>query len=343
MRRFPFGGREVFKVLRLSGLIIFPIILIFGIDLSKTADVLRDSQLGLVLAGVALMQAAILLRVWRWKLVAEASGVHYPRFWDYLVLFYAGLFAGTAIPQFAASFAPVLFVSEGGQSWRRAAASILFDRLVELALILLFAFAAAIYLFPDFPEVSLAVIASLAALVAAGAAALPVFQYVRRRVNHSDNGSRWRGLASVLQLLEADETREMLAKLRACLVPVGLMSAVILVTQTAIIVILAEALSLDVSLPFLVMSWSLVTLAVTVPVTIAGLGLREGVLVLMFTTAGEPKEEALALGLLFFLVVLITRLPGALTWLRGAPTVSAPSAPTPTPGRGDQAVNVDSG
>jgi uncharacterized protein (TIRG00374 family) len=338
--RLSLGGRDLFKLLRLSGLIVFPIILVFGIDLTKTADVLRDSQLALVLLGLALMQGAIMLRIWRWKLVAEASGVHYPRFWDYAALFYTGLFAGAAMPQLAASFAPVLFVSEAGHSWRRAVASILFDRLVELAVILLFAFAAAVYLYPDFPELSLAVMVALATLGVGALLALPTLRYVRRWLR---NGGElpWRGVASALQLLEAEETREMLTKLRACVAPVAGISAVILVLQTAIIVVLAEALNLDVSLPFLIMAWSLVTLAVTLPITIAGLGLREGVLVVMFTTVGEPKEEALALGLLFFLVVLITRLPGAFTWLRGAPVAGTSSALAPAAPRGEQPVNAD--
>ena len=340
MPRLSLGGRDLFKLLRLSGLIVFPIILVFGIDLTKTADVLRDSQLALVLLGLALMQGAIMLRIWRWKLVAEASGVHYPRFWDYAALFYTGLFAGAAMPQLAASFAPVLFVSEAGHSWRRAVVSILFDRLVELAVILLFAFAAAVYLYPDFPEMSLAVMVALATLGVGALLALAVLRYVRRWLA---NGGQlpWRGVASALQLLEAEETREILVKLRACVLPVAAVSAVILAIQTAIIVVLAEALSLNVSLPFLVMAWSLVTLAVTLPISIAGLGLREGVLVVMFTSAGEPKEEALALGLLFFLVVLITRLPGALTWLRGAPVADTSSALAPAAPRGEQPVNAD--
>lgn len=342
MPRMRFRGRDLLKLLRLSGLIVFPIILIVGIDLSETADVLRDSHVGLVMGALALMQVAIFLRTWRWKLVAEASGVHYPRFWDYLVLFYSGLFAGTAMPQLAASFAPVLFVSEGGRSWRRAVASIVFDRLVELVVILLFAFAAAIYLYPDFPEMSIAVIASLVVLAVGAAMALPLFGYLRRSFGDAA-AARWPFIGNALQLLEAEDTQLMLRALRACVLPVGAVSTVILLLQTAIIVILAEALSLDVSLPFLVMAWSLVTLAVTLPVSIAGLGLREGVLVAMFTTVGEPREEALALGLLFFFVAIVTRLPGAITWLRGSPSAGTARAPAPTlAATGEQAVHPDS-
>ncbi len=316
----------------------FPVVLLMGIDLSKTADVLRDSNILLVLACLALMQVAILLRVWRWKLVAEASGVHYPRFWDYLSLFYTGLFAGTAMPQLAASFAPVLFVSEHGRSWRRAVISILFDRFVELGVILLFAFAAAIYLYRDFPKLALAVIAALVVVAIGAAVAVPFLRYLRRRVGEAA-AARWPLVNTLFQTVDAEDTKDIVAKLRRCLAPVSGISAVILLIQTGIIVLLAEALSLDVSLPFLVMAWSLVTLAVTLPISIGGLGLREGVLVAMFHSVGEPREDALALGLLFFIVVMLTRLPGALTWLRGTAASGARTASSAL--AGDQAVPAD--
>jgi len=309
-----------------------------GTDLHRTGHVLRDSNFVLVLVGLALMQVAIFLRVWRWKLGAEASGVHYARFWDYLSLFYTGLFAGTAMPQIAASFAPVLFVSEHGRSWRRAVISILFDRFVELGVILLFAFAAAIYLYRDFPKMSLVVIAGLVAVAIGAAVAIPILRFLRQRVGDAAS-TRWPVVGTLFQTMDAEDTKAIVARLRGCLGAVSGLSAVILLIQTGIIVILAEALSLDVSLPFLVMAWSLVTLAVTLPVSIGGLGLREGVLVAMFTSVGEPKEDALALGLLFFIVVMITRMPGALTWLRGTAASGARIA-TSAPA-GDQAVQAD--
>lgn len=338
MPRIHFRGRDILKLLRWSGLIFFPVIFFLGIDLRKTVDVLRDSNLILVLVAMFLMEVAILIRVWRWKTVCEATGVHYPRFWDYLSLFYTGLFAGTAMPQLAASFAPVLFVSEDGRSWRRAVISILFDRFVELGVILIFAFAAAIYLYRDFPSASIAVMVGLAAVGIGALVAVPGLRIARKRYGAAA-AARWAAVRSLFQLIEAADAKETFAKLRRCFPTVGGLSAVILVIQTGIIVTLAQALSLDVPLPFLIMSWSLVTLVVTLPISIGGLGLREGVLVAMFVAVGEPKEDALALGLLFFVVVMITRLPGGIPWFRNTAASSARQAANAL--SGDQPVQAD--
>lgn len=338
MPRIHLRGRDFLKLFRWSGLVVIPIIFVLGIDIRKTVDTLRDSNLALVVLGIGLMQVAIFLRVWRWKIVCEASGVHYPRFWDYLSLFYTGLFAGTAIPQIAASFAPVLFVSEHGRSWRRAVVSILFDRFVELGVILLFAFAAAIYLYQDFPAGSVAVISGLVIVAVGALVAVPAFRFFRVRAGETAS-ARWPIFGALFQLVDADDTKEMVEKLRGCLATVSGISAVILVIQAGIIVLLAEALRLHVGLPFLIMAWSLVTLAVTLPISIGGLGLREGVLVAMFTSAGYAKEGAVALGLLFFIVVMVTRLPGAFTWLRSTAASSAHTASNAL--ADDQAVQAD--
>lgn len=313
--------------LRLVGIVVFPIILFFGIDFGETWRILRDSQLALVLAGLAVMQIAVILRAWRWKLAAEAAGIRYAGFPEFLSLFYTGLFAGTAMPQLAASFAPVLFVSEGGQSWRRAAVSILFDRVAELAVTLLFVLLAALYLLSVLPTVALGIIAAFAAGSAASALMLLVLRYVlQRRIGATFPPLR--RLHEFLEWLETDATQEVIGALRGVLAPVFATSTAIALLQFAVIVILAKALRIDAPVPLVVASWSLVTVAVAAPISIAGLGLREGVLVAMFAAAGEPKEEAVALGLLAFVVAMITRLPGALTWLRGASVLKA--APDPS-------------
>lgn len=315
MPRIHFRGRDILKLLRWSGLIFFPIIFFMGVDFSETWSVLSESNLLLVLLAIGIMEGAIFVRVLRWKTVCEASGVHYPRFWDYLSLFYTGLFAGTAMPQLAASFAPVLFVSEDGRSWRRAVLSILFDRFVELGMILIFAFAAAIYLYRELPKASIAVMVGVTLVFVGALMLVPTFRFVRRRYGNAFT-QRWALAGRLFALVDAPDSREIATKLRGSVPSVAGLSALILVIQTCVIVVLAKALSLDVSTPFLIMSWSLVTLVVTLPFTVGGLGLREGVLVTMFHAVGEPKEDALALGLLFFFVVMVTRLPGAIPWFR---------------------------
>lgn len=62
------------------------------------------------------------------------------------------------------------------------------------------------------------------------------------------------------------------------------------------------------------------TLAATVPISVAGWGIREGTLVYLFGLYGIPPDAAFAVSILFGLALTLSATPGALVLLRGRPT-----------------------
>jgi hypothetical protein len=72
-----------------------------------------------------------------------------------------------------------------------------------------------------------------------------------------------------------------------------------------------------------------VLLVSTLPISVAGWGVREGAMVTAFGFAGVAESEAVALGVLFGLVVLVVGLPGGLIWfLTGRERARPPSLET---------------
>ncbi|MBF0247192.1 MAG: flippase-like domain-containing protein [Alphaproteobacteria bacterium] len=66
-----------------------------------------------------------------------------------------------------------------------------------------------------------------------------------------------------------------------------------------------------------------VLLVQTLPISIAGWGVREGAMVTLFAFAGVSADSALALSLLFGVAIAVTSLPGAILWvLSGKRTVA---------------------
>ncbi|WP_348550345.1 lysylphosphatidylglycerol synthase transmembrane domain-containing protein [Acidithiobacillus sp.] len=61
--------------------------------------------------------------------------------------------------------------------------------------------------------------------------------------------------------------------------------------------------------------WPVVSLFLALPISLAGWGLREGLLVLYMGALQMSHDQALALSLLLGATVLLTSLPGALLWL----------------------------
>ncbi len=319
-------GRTGPWLLRLGGLIVFPILVWFGIDFADVGRSLREARIELVIAALALRQAAVLLGVWRWRMLAEAVGIRYPRFRDYLFLSYLGLFAGLALPQTAASFTPALFMTEDGHPWQRSVGSIVLDRTVEVLVTLLFAVGAAIYLFPVVPLLSISFITAGGSIfLALGGAYVwrrqlgRVAEALRARyplLKRWSDGLQVPGLARALY----DE--------RARLGRAAVLGVLIAFLNTAFVVMAAAALGIGASWVFIAMAWGVAAPVIMLPISVLGLGPREGMFVLLFTAAGEPREEALALGLLLFVLGLVVRAPSIIVWA----TRRAKVAPTPTSG-----------
>ncbi len=79
--------------------------------------------------------------------------------------------------------------------------------------------------------------------------------------------------------------------------------------------VLAQGLGIDVTLLQCVILLPLVLLAVTLPISIGGWGVREVGLVGMFGLIGVPKAAALTLSIEMGLIGVVASLPGALLWL----------------------------
>jgi len=93
------------------------------------------------------------------------------------------------------------------------------------------------------------------------------------------------------------------------------MSVLAQIAQTAMAWLLAGALGLNIDFLSLLLFMPLVGLATFLPVSIAGWGLREVVLVSALGTVGITSEASLALSLLIGMVQLVAALPGLVVWV----------------------------
>ncbi len=326
LRKTPSGftlRRSAPWLLRLGGLIVFPILIWVGIDFAEVGRSLRQARIEWAIAAFAFLQASIFLRAWRWRMVAEAVGIHYPRFRDYLVLVYLSLFAGVAVPQTAASFAPALFMAEDGYPWQKSVGSIVLDRAIEALLTLLLAVGAAIYLYPVVPGISISVIVAGGSIFLALGAAYTWRRQLGRAVEAL--GTRYPRLTRWSDRLQAPDLAKAAYDQRARLGRATVVGLLVALSDIAFAVVAAAALGIDVSWVFIAMAWSIVLLVIMLPISVGGLGPREGMFVVLFAAKGEPQEEALALGLLIFALSLAARAPGIIAWI----TRRAGSAPTP--------------
>ena len=123
---------------------------------------------------------------------------------------------------------------------------------------------------------------------------------------------RWRVVRGLVQL--AGDTRRLFFHPAWSLATV-LMALAGHINLSLAVYVLAVGLGLDVHALDCLVLVPPVVLIVTLPISIAGWGVRETAMVTAFGFVGVPEHSSLALSILFGLVVIVTGLPGGLIWL----------------------------
>jgi uncharacterized membrane protein YbhN (UPF0104 family) len=99
---------------------------------------------------------------------------------------------------------------------------------------------------------------------------------------------------------------------QACLITVGLLFMTMLIMFGSL-----QAVSVSLPLSIQVAVYAIAGLALTIPVTIQGVGVREGVYVGLLSLVGvEPARVLAALALNYIIVVLLSVVGGVLFWWR---------------------------
>jgi hypothetical protein len=80
--------------------------------------------------------------------------------------------------------------------------------------------------------------------------------------------------------------------------------------------VLGNAIGMTVPVGYYFLFVPLATVIGMLPISLAGLGVREGAFVALFVTAGASKEQALALSLVWFAVTVMVSLIGGVEYIR---------------------------
>jgi hypothetical protein len=190
--------------------------------------------------------------------------------------------------------------------------------------ILIGAFFAAIYLFPQHQRLSTVVLLVSGGTLLALALGIWLSRAAPRLVQRFEVGPLAR-LSKVTDVLASSDAEALYHGIASKAGQLAFLSIAVLVLQVGSVVLLAESLELHASIALLTAAAAMVVLVVMLPVSVLGIGSREATLVVLFTASGQPHEAAVALGVLMFISGLIARLPGALSWWRRSATLPAPA------------------
>ena len=269
---------------------------------------LLEVSLPMTLAAAALMASFSLLPALRWKKLLHLGGAEFglPRLYQLLMM---ANFLAQAIPSVGADGIRAWYLYRHGKSLSLASAvnSVLLDRLTALTALLLLCLVSLPWLQSIVPPSIIWWMIGLTLLAVSGAAAiLTGFDWLPAAWRH------WRIIWLARNLTGA--CRALVGS------PLGLfqvisLSVAVHLLLSVFVYSLAGLVRVPVGLAECVLLFPLVILVATVPVGIAGWGMREGAMVVAFGFLGMPAADALLVSILYGLVVALSTVPGLIFWL----------------------------
>jgi len=302
------------RYLRLLGIIVFGIIL-WRIDLKSLYNILRNARLEYLAGGLLLVVVILTIKSLRWRYLMQLQGIKFPP-WDTFLMFSVGIFWGVLTPARVGELSKALYLTKKGYSLGKASASVVYDRLIDIFVLLLIGYGSILAFLSVIEKRAtyLVIILGLLAGIAIG-----LFLHPR---------SRERLRRSLLQVLipktgqgklklNIDEFFESLQnyKLRHMTYPLAL-TALSRFVYFSITFIFAKSLGIPISFLYNVVCVSFSTFMAMLPISVAGLGTRDATLILLFSLMGLSKERAVGFAATILLMSVAAGTIGFFAWLK---------------------------
>ncbi len=296
------------KLLVSGGLIGF---FLTQIHIERFVDTLLSANFSLIAVALGIYLCTQAISAVRWTVLVRPLGIGVPfkhMLSYYLIGMFFNLFApGTVGGDVSRVYYLVKHQERDGQlrtvPMVRAAMSVLMDRAIGMA-VLIWIGAAALLLFPNYPVP--ATIRSITLFLALGFVACGVLLPVLRRWLPEVGNSTVVKLRLVFRSYKSHWN---------AIIQGILLSLVVHLIQAGMHVVMGRALNLVLPFSFCLIVYPLVGTFAAIPISLNGIGLREGGYVLMLGLIGITTENAIAFGLLLFSIVALDSLIGGVIFL----------------------------
>jgi uncharacterized membrane protein YbhN (UPF0104 family) len=284
-------------------------VLLWRYDARPIFRILSRERPAYFAAVVMLYVAGQAMCAYRWQLLAALLKVH-GRYREFLAYTFVGMFTNLFVPGLlAGDAARSVYLGRRYGRMGEAIASVVADRAVGLVGLFWLAAISAIFLnFAPIPSSVITPTVVVGAISLVGFLAAPL---VARLIHLMPRPVRRAG-GIVAPYLHRPLS----------LIPAIVLSIVLQITLAVGQYILAAGLGLTAPLSLFVLCVPIANVFASLPLTLNGLGIRESAYLLLFGMAGMRKEDAIALGLLWFAITMVGGLTGSIAFV----TTPAPVA-----------------
>jgi len=274
-------------------------------DLAAIRASLAQLEPSYWVAALAIYLGSQLTSAHRWSTLGRAVGFHF-RWLHYLKLYMEGMFFSLCLPSsIGGDVVKAVRLGRSGSERFLAAGTVLADRLTGLTALLVIC--ATGFLARSWQLDWAAALALGVGILAAAIMAMLLGQWFLRA-----NSSRLEGVPKIGTLLA--ELNIYNHRPGVVLRAVG-WSFVVQLTNIAMVWLLGRGIGLQIPAAAYFFAAPAVALASTLPLSVNGVGVREGGLALLLRDDGLTEEQGVALGLLWFSITLASGLIGGLAFL----------------------------
>lgn len=280
-----------------------------SVDLSHTFQLMRGASLPLLGIVYVALATQALLAVARWRIILIFQGLRL----DYLRLarfYWIGLFFNQVLPSSVGGDAMRAYcLVRDGCGIGTASVAVLLDRilgLIGLVLLVIICLPMSIEFIHDVSTRWGVLLMALG--TATIVCTITLLDRLAERFRH------WRFAQGMIML--ARVARQILFTTPTNLKLLFLSMVVHLISILSV-GLLAPAMGIEINWLAFSIVVPIASLLMTIPISIAGWGVREGVMVVGLGYAGIQPEHAVALSVLYGLLLLAVALPGGLAWMVG--------------------------
>jgi len=298
--------KRLFNVLKIAvslGLMAF---IFTRINLVETWNALRGAHWGIMAVAFTLFVLTLPLRAFRWKALLDGLGVHAP-ISRLTVLYFVGTFFNIFLPTgVGGDVVRAVEFTQDSRHGAEAVGTVFVDRLTGLLVLFVIALAALPFSFRLVePEVTVAIVVIALGGLAGGWLLL--------------QGNMLGRIGRRLPFLPAQDKLEKLYRAvggcgRRALGRALTVSVIFNLVNILVNYLIALALGEHLSPWYFFAFVPLVSFSLTLPISLGGLGVREGTYALLFGQAGVAPEKAVALSLAYYAITVLTGLIGGLMY-----------------------------
>lgn len=307
--------KRVFDLLKVVVSLVLIIVLLRSVNLKALWEVVRNANPWYLLAAQLALMLGVAVRAFRWQILVYDQGVDVSLA-ELTALYFVGFLFNNLLPSgFGGDPVKMYELSRRSKRGAEAVSSVIVDRFMGLLALQAIGLAALAF---SWRLVPLQIVILTVALFGASLLAAWVVSYRRlwnalaERVPVFNRLLAIKAVGSLVSSLQSYTGSALLRSLG-----VGVIFNILLIAAN---VLIGTALGVNLPLPYYMIFVPLTSLVLILPISFAGLGVREGTYVFLFSQVGLAQEVALSLSLLVYaLGTVVPGLVGGIIYvLRGA-------------------------